>query len=250
MSISESKRCGKFLFVSGYRGSGKTSLGERLKRDHNFLHFNADVWVFGGDPILESGEIPDVAMMARRDPALNEIFDTMMEKGYGALASGAAAPLDVWVPFHSRLCAAIRKIREDNIARDLVVSFSVHMASVREYIREQLGSSLLFVILYPSVDQVGRRRYEHLKETAALKKMTLAQTLHLFRGPHASPEADLSEDVLLQILTDHARDDMKLYERPQSSEKNTLEVGDGGVAEVDKQVQEFMNDYWSDAYRY
>lgn len=158
---------GKTLFVTGLSGSGKTTLGESLKVHDDFVHFNVDVWAFGGDPIMESAAVPGPDMIAKRNPDIKAAFDEMVSKGFSKLAAGETVEFSAWEPFYSRLCPAILAAREAiGTSKNIVVTFSVYVRAVRDYLRQHLGPTLAIVILNPAIEDVGYRKVAHLKNTA------------------------------------------------------------------------------------
>jgi hypothetical protein len=172
---------GRFLFVSGLSGSGKTTLGESLKTKSSFVHFNVDVWAFGGDPVLESEAVPGPDMMKKMNPDTKAAFDAMAAGGFKRLAAGEETEWGAWEGFFSRLCPAVIAARAKcGPSQNFVVTFSVYLRSVRDYLRKQLGDELAFVVLNPSIENVGLRKVQHLRNTASGRGQTLSQFLLSF----------------------------------------------------------------------
>lgn len=231
---------GKCIFVSGLSGSGKTTVGELLKKNSGYLHFNVDVWAFGGDPIVESDAVPDPMMMAKRNPEVKDLFDCMISNGFARLAAGETVPLDAWTPFFSRLCVAVNTARAADPTKCMVVTFSVYQKQVRQFIREQLGADLGMVVLNPSIEMVGYRKVQHLKNTANARSLTLSQFLKSFH-PGSEDTPDLSEEVITQMLTDQAKAGFVGFEPADESEPRTLAVGNMKAEEVYETVLAFAN---------
>lgn len=229
---------GKLLFVSGLSGAGKTTLGELLKSEDNFAHFNVDVWAFGGDPIAQSGEVPNPAMMEKRDPNIKEAFDNMIENGFKKIASGETVDFQVWENFFSKLVIDIKAARNSLDDKNLVVTFSVYLTSVRDYLRQQLGEDLAFIVLNPSIEHVGIRKVDHLRNTAATRGQSLSQFLRSFNPDSNAPELD--EDTIIQLLTDQAKAGAVGFEPATSDEPRTLAIGDLTPNEIREEVLKFL----------
>lgn len=229
-----------FLFVSGLSGSGKTTLGEALKKESGYVHFNVDVWAFGGDPIEQSDAVPNAEMMKNIDPEVKSSFDNMIANGFGKISKGEAVPMEVWSNFFSRLCPVVSKAREENVGKNMIVSFSVYLRSVRDYIRQQLGPELKFVVLNPSIEKVGERKVQHLKNTATARGMTLGQFLKSLT-PGSENQPDLEDNVIAEMLTQQAKAGAVGFEAAAEDEPNTLAVGDMTVPEIHQAVLEFTS---------
>lgn len=228
---------GKLLFVSGLSGSGKTTLGELLKKEDGWAHFNVDVWAFGGDPLEESGAVPGPAMMAKRDPLVKEAFDGMIANGFRKLAAGEPVDPNVWLTFFALLCPAVVAARQQIGDQDLVVSFSVYLRTVRDYLRQQL-EGVGFVVLDPSIGSVAERKVAHLRDTAAARGQTLSQFLRSFNPSSDAPE--LEEAVIVGMLTEQAQAAANGFEPAAADEPRTLAVGDLSAEEVHRAVRAFL----------
>lgn len=230
---------GKFLFVSGLSGSGKTTLGESLKNNNDFVHFNVDVWAFGGDPIAQSNSVPDPEMMAKRDPIVKEAFDNMIANGFSKLQAGQSVDPTVWETFFALLCPAILSAREASGEKDLVVTFSVYLRSVRDFVRQQLGADLAFVVLNPSIENVGLRKVAHLRNTAAERGLTLSAFLRSFNPSSDAPE--LPEETIIELLTNQAKGGAVGFEPAEVDEPRTLPIGDVSVEDARQSVLAFLS---------
>ena len=43
------------VWVTGYPGTGKTTLGNKLKERKGWIHYDGDMFPNGGDPIYDTG---------------------------------------------------------------------------------------------------------------------------------------------------------------------------------------------------
>lgn len=236
-----SPKRGRIIFVSGLSGSGKTTLGERCKADsnHNFLHFNVDVWAFGGDPIKESDQVPNPTMMAKRDPEIQAAFDQMIAKGFSVLAKGEQPDFIVWENFFSKLIPCIQSTHALYPNHHMIVSFSVYLRSIRDYLRNHIDD-LLFIVLNPDIEHVALRKVQHLRNTAAARGQTLSQFLRSFNPDSNAPE--MEESAIIEILTAQAKSSAVGFEPANADEDRTLSIsGDKSIDEVYAEALHFIN---------
>ncbi len=232
---------GRIIFVSGLSGSGKTTLGERLKLQNGFVHFNVDVWAFGGDPVAESDQVPNPAMMAKRDPQIQAAFDVMISQGFQALAAGGSPQFSVWENFFSILIPAVLHEHESQPDKDIVVTFSVYLRSVRDYLRRQV-KNLIFIVLNPDIEHVAARKVQHLRNTATSRGQTLSHFLRSFNPDSDAPE--LEESVIIDLLTGQARSGAVGFEPAGDDETRTLGItGDKTIDEVHEAVMQFISSF-------
>jgi hypothetical protein len=95
------------------------------------------------------------------------------------------------------------------------------------------------VVLNPSIEKVGFRKVQHLKNTAEARGQTLFQFLKSFHPPGSEDTPDLSEEVIVGMLTEQARAGLVGFEPADEAETRTLAIGDMEVADVHKAVVEF-----------
>ncbi len=229
---------GKIVFVSGLSGSGKTTLGERFKTNNGWVHFNVDVWAFGGDPINESDQVPNPAMMAKRDPEIQSAFDNMMVNGFRSLANGIIPDFVVWENFFSKLIPVIQQFHENNPTKDLIVTFSVYLQSIRDYLRNQIRD-LIFIVLNPSVDNVATRKIQHLRNTATSRNQTLSQFLRSFNPDSDAPE--MEESAIVDLFTAQTRAGSVGFEPANNDEIRTIGIsGDKTIDEVHNEALTFI----------
>jgi hypothetical protein len=227
----------KLLFVTGLSGSGKTTLGELLKNENNFVHFNVDVWAFGGDPIEESALVPNPQMMAKRDPEIQGLFDKMIENGFKKLAGGETPAFDSWTAFFDRLVPVVKVAHTaaSKDGKDLVVTFSVYLRAVRDYLRQQFQPEITdtyFVILHPDVNVVAQRKVQHLRNTAEARELTLSAFLRSFNPASDAPE--LSEEAIAAIFNGQTEASSRGFEGKQDDEPNTLLISSTNMSVGDE----------------
>jgi len=240
-AIPSSSSIIKLIFISGLSGSGKTTLGEQLKLQQKFLHFNVDIWAFGGDPIEESNLVPTPAMLAKRDPIIKEAFDTMAQQGFAKLTVKEDVPFSIWEQFFNLLCNEIIKVQTKYPEQVIVITFSVYLRSIRDYIRNRLPN-IRFIILDPNIEIVANRKVQHLRNTAQSRNLTLSQFLRSFHPDSDAP--DMEESTIIGLLTDQAKNSAIGFENAGIEEVNTLGItGDLSIEEVYLKALEFISSY-------
>jgi gluconate kinase len=169
----------KLLFVTGQSGAGKTTLGNNLKEQYGFVHFDGDVFAHGGDATAFSG-IPTPEMVARTDPQLKRIYADCATNAFGGLFVGRDVALAEWQPFVDLLLADVaRKWAEAApSSSSMVVTWSVYPKSLRDYVRTQLPD-VQFVVLCDA-GGASRRKARQTIEQAHADGKTLAEFLSTF----------------------------------------------------------------------
>lgn len=238
--MSEGK--GKFVWVTGLSGAGKTTLGEALKASsaQSFEHFNVDIWVFGGNPLTQSHMVPTPDMMQAQDPLVKASFDRMIAEGFGKLSKQETVDFAVWQQFFDLLIPAILQAR-DQLPSDkhLVVTFSVYLQSIRDYLRQALGPHLQFVVLNPAVAEVAKRKVAHLQNTAKARNQTLSEFLRSL-SPNAADAPELPEEVIVSIFEGQTRNSAMGFEGKAADEDRCLELTDLSVEQLTTQVLQFL----------
>jgi hypothetical protein len=177
-------------------------------------------------------------MMEKRDPKIAKAFDYIVANGFRKLAEGNIVELSIWEKFFSLLVPVILTTRHEHIDRDLVITFSVYCRSIRDYLREELGNDLAFIILNPSIISVGERKVAHLKNTAIARGQTLSQLLRSFHPDSNAPELD--EPTIVSILTQQAQAGAIGFEPAQEDEIHTLAITDMTIDEIHESVRQFL----------
>ena len=111
-----------------------------------------------------------------------------------------------------------------------MVIFSVYLQKVRDYLRKELGDDLAFVVLNPSIENVGLRKVQHLRSTASERGQALSQFLRSFNPDADAPE--MEESAIVELLTSQAKAGANGFEPARANELRTMGVGDMSVAEI------------------
>jgi gluconate kinase len=167
----------QLLFITGQSGAGKTTLGNNLKAQCGFVHFDGDVFAHGGDATAFSG-IPTPDMVARTDPQLKKIYDDCATNAFGGLFVGREVALAEWQPFVDLLLAEVKRKWVESAPKSMVVTWSVYPKSLRDYIRTQLPD-VQFVVLFDA-GSAARRKAQQTIDQAHADGKTLAEFLSTF----------------------------------------------------------------------
>ena len=186
------------MWISGQSGSGKTSLGEALKQQHDFVHFDGDVFANGGVPEHFSG-IPTEEMLKGGDPHVRAAYGKMVEEGFGPLLRGEPCPpLAVWAPFHDLLCADVLRVWDAHPDRSLAVSFAVYPRQVRDYVMSKLPRgatppATVMLVLNDAAGSAVQRKFRQVETAAAAAGQSVKEFLTKF-GPEWSSTPDASDE--------------------------------------------------------
>mmetsp|Transcript_3903 Transcript_3903/g.12641 ORF Transcript_3903/g.12641 Transcript_3903/m.12641 type:complete len:234 (-) Transcript_3903:204-905(-) len=185
------------ILICGKSGSGKTSLGERLKEDGTqdgtpIVHYDVDVATNGGDALAESGTMPTVEQ-AKNDSIvfakLKEKYATCVAEGYSRLFAGEETTLAVWTDFYDEILADIasRHLPADTT---LVVTHSVFLPEVREYLRARLPGPPVDVVVITVPDELATKRKvaQAVESAAAAGAPSVGAWLESLGRPNQTPE--------------------------------------------------------------
>ena len=187
------------IWASGQSGAGKTTLGEGLRTRYGFVHYDADIYAYGGDPTTQTG-IPTSAMLAAREPERAKLYDTMAANAFGALFRGEDVPLSAWTPYYDVLCADVRRAwDEDPERRSLIVTMSTYPRALRAHIvATQLPAGARLVVLIDVAGGAASRKVAQAKAAAAAAGVGLREFLVKFSDSwrdEADPEARLARSI-------------------------------------------------------
>ena len=154
-------KLGKFAFITGPPGSGKSTTGGIIAKDHDWVNYEGDGFTFGFNPYVFPNESQ---VDARSDkPAL--IGEGMLARGWAIVEFGDnqmkrfanittdRSPTD---RFYNLMSEDILKERK-RVGGDWIVTYAVAKRADRDVIRKVLGEDLIFVVLDISLDLVIER---------------------------------------------------------------------------------------------
>lgn len=183
---------GRLIFVSGTPGAGKTTIGEGLKRENSFVHFDGDVWSFGltgFDPVEHSGQQPTPEQMeAEPSGDVKLLYRACFEEYWEKKVRSESPDLAAAEAFSAAMAAEVLKRRGSELCdRDVVVTNTVIERRVRDFLRVQFGPELEFVHLDVARGLLAGRVLGRLEKQAASEGKSLEEYVivsdHLF-PPH------------------------------------------------------------------
>lgn len=178
---------------SGQSGCGKTTLGNQLKEVDGALHFDGDIFGAGGDPINETG-LPTAEHLAKRSAEMAAAWKLIV-KAYEGLWDGIDVPMEEWTTFLDLLIEEVKRTQAAHPERTLVVTFSIYVKAVRDYVRERLPGARVLVL--NDVDGGAPRRKLQMTLDAAAKE---GKTLEEFLQTYGTDWKDLTEEALFAKL--------------------------------------------------
>jgi len=129
----------KIVLLSGLSGSGKTTMGERMKKwskddgCFSWIHFDGDAWMSGcSDPVEESGQVNMDPSKTR--PDIKAVVERARKEGYQ----------NVLEEFYDLMCLDIAKVyRNPKYSyKNILLTHSVYRASTRSFVKRRLEELL------------------------------------------------------------------------------------------------------------
>jgi len=171
---------GKFIFISGGPGLGKSTTGHLLSKMAGFVYYEADCFMNGSNPYLPP-DSKEPTVDAIKQKSLKGIPQERLDavaggmKDFLSLIEGEDYDLKPIENFYSAMCKDIVKERK-RMGGDWVVAQAVPFRSLRDMMKQQLGPDLVFIVLNMSKeDQEMRVKMRHGEDENAeelTKKMT------------------------------------------------------------------------------
>lgn len=153
----------RVVVITGLGGSGKTSVAEELRSKHGFVHFDGDLWASGANPVagdykakLGEQAVPSAGPehKERFTAYCNFLLKLRTDASQGE--SDSADVVDepeAWRPFFTAFCEAVQRCRatlgdgDGNESPTLVVSYSIYLQSMRDFVRTALGENTTLLVL-------------------------------------------------------------------------------------------------------
>jgi len=199
---------GKFLWITGPPGLGKSTTAQLLGRNHGYVFYESDCFGSIKNPYIPlNAENPTIAQiyqkalkgegLERRRKICNAANAEFME-----LLSGREFDIEDYRELYTILCDDIMRERK-RIGGDWAVAGVAFTRSMRDHIRSKLGKDLLFVILSMDKEEVRKRvtdRHQGNEQAA-----DMADTMSVLCEPIGEHEENA---VDVAVTADMTRDDV------------------------------------------
>jgi len=204
LNLRLKKRKGRLIFVSGTPGAGKTTIGEGLKRENGFVHFDGDVWSFGltgFDAVEHSGQQPTPEQIESEPLGdVQSLYRACFEEYWQKKMRSESPDLSKAEAFCEAMAADVQKRRGSDLAdRDLVITNTVIERRVRGFLQQQFGTELEFVHLDVAPGLLKRRVVGRLEKQAASDGKSLEQ--YVIDSDHLFPPHVKTLDERMEALT-------------------------------------------------
>merc|ERR1711936_657575 len=200
---------GKFLWISGPPGLGKSTSAQMLGRNAGYVYYEADCFAGCRNPYLPlEVEEPTLAQLLQkplRGEGLEERrqictkLNTILRE---VVTQEAELDMEVAKEFYGAMCEDIRKERT-RIGGDWAIAACVLKKELRDFIRSSLGPDLVFVVLNMDLEEVRQRMMTRHKGSVGTVEMLLK-----FHTMCETATDDEDNTVEIVITTDMTREDV------------------------------------------
>ena len=212
---------GKLLWLSGAPGLGKSTSGMLLARNFEYVYYEADAFMNHINPYTPTDvDEPTLATFTQKflkgvsQDRIDTVATAMLD--FMALIEGKEYDFDQLGKFYSLMANDIAR-EQKRIGGDFAVAHAVPTRKVRDHIRKELGSNLIFVVLHMSKeDQLARIKNRHGDEQMFIDM--LSNSYKVFE-PATEDEPNA---IAVDITKDMSRDDVvnKIIQSVKNYEKN------------------------------
>ena len=147
---------GKFVFISGPPGAGKSSIAAWLSLNAGYVYYEGDGFMFGLNPYTPANESEPSLAARVQHPLIGKgmherkrVIDNFGENFNAALGDYTKVNRSIVDEFLTSLADDISKERR-RLGGDWIVAFAVPDIMSRNLLRELLGEGLVFVVLHLS----------------------------------------------------------------------------------------------------
>jgi len=198
---------GKLLFISGAPGLGKSTCGLMLSKMAGYVYYEGDAFSMHVNPYIPpDAEEPSMATLKQK-PLLGlpqERLDAVANgiKDLVALLRGQDYDRSNLEGYYTELCKNIMAEKK-RLGGDWVVTQAVPSRDFRDFIKKQIGTKAVFMVLNMSKeDQIERLEKRHGKEQSS--SIWLAKTHEIFE-PAAKDE---EQAINIRITNNMSREDI------------------------------------------
>ena len=221
--------------MTGCGGSGKTTLGEGLRNKYGFLHWDADQFYNGMDPIKDAAKPVNLESDAykNRPQELVQAWDKAQKEGYYKLFQKEPTEFSAFQPLYDLMTDRIIKDRASNKNKHIVMSQVVFTREIRDYLRKKLGDDLVFIILNTKKELLVQRLLDRTEEECKEMGVTLIDRIKSW-----NPDMDV------EGLKSHLAASSNGFEFKEDDEPNTYQIDIDetvNVNDVLSKVANFLN---------
>ena len=213
---------GKLLWLSGAPGLGKSTNGLLLAKKANYVYFEADAFMNHLNPYVPT-DVDEPTLATLKQPFLKGVpqdrIDVVAESmnNIAAMCKGQEYDFDVSAKFYSLLSADIAR-EHKRIGGDFAIAQAVPSRKLRDHIRKELGTNLIFAVLHMNKeDQMARIKARHGDYVDENASDAIKRTYDIFE-PAAEDEPntihilitkDMSREQvmekILRLLNEHSK---------------------------------------------
>jgi len=200
---------GKFLWITGSPGLGKSTSAQLLSKNHGYVYYEADCFGNCKNPYIpkdvDSPSMAQVNQKALKGEGLEKRME-ICKKGtdaFMAVFNGGKFELEGTIKeFYTCMCEDILSERR-RIGGDWAVAAVALTRALRDHIRSRLGPDLIFVILSMDKEEVRKRvTARHHGEEQASEMMEPINKL-------CEPIGDDEENAVgIRVTTDMTKEDV------------------------------------------
>merc|ERR1712142_1102284 len=153
---------GKFLWITGQPGLGKSTSAQLLGRNHGYVYYEGDCFSTTRNPYIpKDAENPSMAQVHQR-VLKGEGLERRREicaaanNEFMELGSGKEFKIENYLEFFTIMCDDILSERK-RIGGDWAVASVAFTREMRDHIRSRLGPDLMFVVLSMDKEELRKR---------------------------------------------------------------------------------------------